>query len=139
MKFKYHKQLLLLVIIFLLCFLSGTAAVPKASPYRYVTGAELIFFQPDRHQTFYYTDPGKLSSLLTCMRLAAPYGQVKTAEANPDAHHYRITLQYSDDTQNVYHLQDYRYLSKDGKTWQKVKPDNAYFLYLFMQLLPPDE
>ena len=106
--------------------------------YRYVTQAEVVFFQSEQQQVCHYTDPSKISSLLTCLRLAAPYGQVKTAEANPNAHHYRITLQYSDQTRQVYHLQDYRYLSKDGKTWQKVPPKKAHYLYLLLRMLPSD-
>jgi len=126
-----------LILVFLLLPLSGSVQVAAPLP-RYVTGAQVSFYQPDRQQTLQYKDPAKISSLLTCLRLATPYGQVKAAEANPNAHHYRITLQYSDQTQQVYHLQDYRYFSKDGKTWQKVLPEKAHYLYLLLQLLPSD-
>lgn len=130
------KMLLIFLTVFLLP-LTGSVR-PGKHVYRYVTQAQVVFFQPGRQQTLHYTDPGKISSLLNCLRLAAPYGRVTAAQTNPNAHHYRITLQYSDQTRRVYHLQDYRYLSSDGVSWQKVPVRQAHYLYLLLHMLPSD-
>ena len=130
------RYLLALLAVFLLP-LAGSRQPATQSP-RYVTEAEVIFCQPEGQTHLTYRQPSKISSVLTCLRLAAPHGQVKAADTNPDAHHYRITLSYSDTTRQVYHIQDYRYLSPDGIIWQKVRTNNAHMLYLLVHLLPGD-
>ena len=131
------KRYLLLLLAMLLLPLAGSRE-PKRPGIRYVTQAHIFFQQPEVEKELLYREPAKLSSVLTCLRLAAPYGQVKQADADPTGHRYVITLTYSDTTRQVYYLQDYRYFTRDGILWQKVRPDRAQLFYLLIQLLPGD-
>ena len=132
-----RKQYALLLLALLLLPLAGSRE-PVRPGIRYVTQAHILFRQPEQEKQLLYREPAKISSVLTCLRLAAPYGQVKQADADPTGHQYQITLTYSDMTRQIYYLQDYRYFTRDGILWQKVKPDKAHLLYLLIQLLPSD-
>ena len=133
----HNKRILILIICLFLLPLAGSRQPPKPR-IRYVTEADILFRYPAGEKQLCYLDPSKISSVLTCLRLAAPYGQVKQADADPTGHRYQITLTYSDMTRQVYYLQDYRYFTRDGILWQKVKPEKAHLLYLLIRLLPGD-
>ena len=131
-----RKYIFLLVPLFLF-LLSGSRPVPRQTA-RYVVQAEVLFTQPGQTLTLHFRQTKKLTSLLTCLRLAAPEGLSNAPPMDENAHHYRITLYYSDRTQRVFHLENYRYLSSDRKTWQKVPADKAHLFYLLIHLLPSD-
>ena len=127
-------------VILLLCsFLFipfGVKAIPKGC--RYVVCAELTLYQGMRQQTKVYSQPQKINSLLNFLRRTEPRGNVRSAPSDPDSHHYRIDLFYSDGSHNTYHLQDYRYFRKNSGLWQKISTTHAQLLYPLLQLLPQD-
>lgn len=129
--------------IFLLCLLFLCALIPygsnRAMPgNRYVVQVQVILHKNGHQQTWNYRQPQKINSILNYLRTTDPRGRVYTAESLADSHHYRITLYYSDGSQNAYHLQDYRYFCKDPALWQRVSSSHAQLLYPLLQLLPPD-
>ena len=131
------KKHILLILSLFLILLSGSQPAPGPRP-RYVVAAQVQFTQPGQERTLYYHQQEKLTSLLTCLRLAAPKGLTHLPPQDETAHRYRITLFYSNGTQNVFLLENYRYLSSDGKTWQKIPDKKAHLLYLLVHLLPED-
>ena len=130
------KYLLIVFSLFLFLIAGSGQALHQVG--RYVVRAEVVFSQPGQQIALYYHQPEKLSSLLTCLRLARTKGPAKLPPAGENDHSYRITLFYSDRTSRVFQLQNYRYLSSDGKTWQKVPEAKAQLLYLLVHLLPGD-
>ena len=129
------KKRLLIALVLLLLPLTGSRQ-PARRTVRIVNRAEVVFYQPGRLMELQLRDPGKLTSLMNCLRLASPYGNIPAPD--PTGHLYRITLHYSDQSQQVCYLQDYRYFSPDGTTWQKVRTNEIHYFYLLLHLLPPD-
>ena len=127
-----------LILLALFLFPMAGSRQPQPTRIRYVTQAQIQLTQSDAQLERSYRDPAKITSVLTCLRLAAPYGQVKQADVEPTGHSYRISLVYSDTTRQTYYLHDYRYFTQDGIHWQKVRPDRAQYFYLLVQLLPED-
>ena len=127
------------IILWLVFFLpfAGSRQPPQPG-IRYVTQAQIQLTLPEGQKLLEYRDPAKITSVLTCLRLAAPYGHVQKADVRPTGHSYRISLVYSDMTRQTYYMQDYRYFTRDGIYWQKVRPDKAQLFYLLVQLLPGD-
>lgn len=135
---RFFKYGLLLPLILSLLLLGGSFGPRPLPRCRYVTRADITFYQGTRQQLQTYLQPGKISSVLTFLRLTEPYGKVSTAQALPDSHYYCIRLYYSDGSQGVYRLQDYQYFSKNSDLWQKVSTSQAQLLYPLLHLLPPD-
>lgn len=137
MKFiiKCTLAFFLLCLFILLPFGQGVSA-PQS---RYVIRAQVSLYQGQRQQTKIYLQPQKINSLLNFLRMTDPRGNIRTAQSIPDSHHYRIALLYSDGSENVYHLQDYRYFCKNSGVWQKISTSHAQLLYPLLQLLPPDQ
>ncbi len=132
-----RKKHILLILSLFLFLVSGSRPMPRQT-IRYVVAAEVFFTQPGQQLTLHYDQTQKLTSLLTCLRLAAPQGLTKPPPVDENAHHYKITLFYSDQTQRIFDLENYRYLTSDGKTWQKIPAEKAHLFYLLIHMLPSD-
>lgn len=134
---RYIKFILLLCILFLCALIpfGGSAAAPQN---RYIVQVRVILHKNEHQQTWNYRQPKKINSFLNYLRTTDPRGRVYSAQPVSDSHRYRITLYYSDGSQNDYHLQDYRYFCKNPDLWQRVSSAHAQLLYPLLQLLPSD-
>lgn len=127
-------------VFLMLCLCTGfPRSAAAASPgIRYVNRADVTLYRQGSSQTSIYLQPQKINSILNYLRTARPHGRVDTAPADPDSHHYRIDLYFSDGRQSSCYLQDYRYFRKDSGLWQRVSPSHAGLLYPLLHLLQPD-
>ena len=127
-------------VFLLLCLWTGfPRSAAAASPdIRYVHRVEVTMYRQKTSQTSIYLQPQKINSILNYLRTTRPHGRVYTAPADPDSHHYRIDLHFSDGSQSSCYLQDYRYFRKDSGLWQRVSPSHAWHLYPLLHLLQPD-
>ena len=132
---QLFRLALFLVILSVLC---SFWKKPEKAP-RYVNKIEIGFYNNGQLQkTYHYTQPEKIASVLTCLRLLQPRGQ-QTFQESENHHSYRILLQYSDNTSREYLLHGYIGYSQNGSHWKRVLPSRAQLLYPLLQLLPEDE
>lgn len=134
---RYTRYLLFICLLFLFALIPFGAGLAKPN-IRYVTQAEVLLQKEEFRQTWVYSQPQKINSILNFLRTTDPRGRVYTAQPVAGSHHYRITLYYNDNTINTYYLQDYQYFNKNTTIWQRVSTSHAQLLYPLLQLLPTD-
>lgn len=129
-----YKALLLCALIF--TFFTFFQQ-PKNTKNKYVTDVRIIGYRDGQHtQTYRYTQPSKISSVLTYLRLLDPHG--KQVPAEEGGHSYQILLTYSDGSAKEYLLHEYSSFSQNGGIWKRVKPAYSQLLYPLLHLLPAD-
>ena len=120
------KKLIILLIFLLL--LPGAACQKARS--RHVTAVTVE--GAGTRKT--YEDAADLTSWLTWLRILRPRGKVDAIAPEEDPQVYRITLTFSDLSAATYHLQDFRYFTKDGKTWHQVSPTYGHQILTLLHL-----
>lgn len=134
MKALFQSVFLCLLVIIVFVFLQK----PAVTQNKYVTEVQITGYRNDQPiQTYHYTAPSKISSILTYLRLLNPHGKQAPTPAN-DSLSYQILLIYSDGSANAYLLHDFTSFSQTGGMWKRVKPAQAQLLYPLLRLLPVD-
>jgi len=83
-----------------------------------------------------YTDPGRISAVLDCLRLQRSKG---TAQVDPErviGDVYEIRVGMSDGTEHIYRHRGGQYLSKDSGPWQIVSREQSAVLYTLLWEFP---
>ena len=127
-----------LICLLILCVIIPFGTGPSAAKNRYVVQAQISLYKSGQQHNWTYLQPEKISSILNYLRTTEPRGRVYCAQSDANSHHYRITLYYSDGSENTYYLQDYRFFCKNTDLWQRVSDVHAHLLYPLLQLLPTD-
>ena len=115
------------MILLLMCLVLTGCQKPQARHVTAVTVEGVGIFRT-------YESPQALTSWLTWLRILRPRGKVAPIPAPENPQVYRITLRFSDSTTATYHLQDFRYFTKDGQTWQHVSPTYAHQILTLLHL-----
>ncbi len=118
------------VFVILICIaLSGCHKNQDgAHPFRLVTGIDVSFDNGPLHTQRHYTASAKIRSILHYLRWIDPYGSPEENPEDVPGSSIQITLTYSDGTQKHYAQKADRYFLEEGKSWLRIKPEDARIL-----------
>ncbi len=111
--------------ILFLCVCLCLSHVSAQGEERIVTRVEVRYDPGDRPLFRQYTAQDKMAAILSYLRLCKFDGMPTD---NPEDHtgsRCQIALTLADGGSRTYYLHAERYLSKDGRPWEKIRPPDA--------------
>ena len=127
------------IMVLILCiFLSGCARKTPAAPNSVVVRADIICTQSERTYQLTYQHPQKLEALLNFLRTLRYQGSPETSPETLSGDRFEIQFTMSDGSVRTHRIQDYAYLRRNGKEWEKIDPLQGRSLVLLLKLMPQD-
>ena len=115
------------IVVFTL-LLSGCNGKPPQAP-NLVTGIHVAGVHQDAPLEIFYSDPRKMEAILYYLRSLEDLGAPDTDPERIMGDRFKITVSFTDGSQNIYRQQADRFLSYNSHPWQKVDPRKAGLLY----------
>lgn len=127
------------ILVLILCiFLSGCTRKTPAVPNNVAVRADIFCTQSDKTYQLTYEHPQKLEAILNYLRTLRYQGNPETSPEQLSGDRFEIRLTMSDGSVRTHRLQDYAYLRRNGKEWEKIDPLQGRSLVLLLKLMPED-
>ncbi len=124
----------IMTLLFLLLTLSGfSSAQERTYIPRLVTRVDITVCRNLELITQSYSKDEDISVILNYLRQLDPYSLAAIEPSSFRADSYRITLQFSDGTQKVYHQIYDQNLQTDGGRWKKIDPEQGSKLHELLE------
>ena len=132
---KYWKLLILLILGLLL-----TGCQPKAPEKpRLVHEILITGVHQDAPLEIFYSDPRKMEAILYYLRSLEDLGRPDTDPERIMGDRFKITVSFTDGSQNVYRQQADQFLSRNSHPWRIIDSNKAKLLYPLLAGMPPDQ
>ena len=115
-----------------------TGCGQKQAGLHLVEKIEVQYLMPEKAQHRIYTEPGKMTALLTALRVMEQDSAYHREPLDPYGPGLKLTLSYVDGSQKRYRIQSDRYLCSDCHGWQAVDEEKAQVLTTFIEETPGD-
>lgn len=132
---KSRKICTVIALCFALC---GCQKDVPQKP-RLVTGVHISGIHQDAPVDVFYSQPEKMETILYYLRTLEDLGKPDTDPERIKGDRFKISLQYSDGSHQLYRQQADRFLSRNDHPWYKVDPRKASLLYPLLQSMAADQ